>query len=400
MPHEDSFLEPHNAPVAPMTPCESAGEADVRCAPDAAGCGVASGREALGRGGAVSCDASDKHATEPADCDGAQRCATPACSPEALRFVSAQAQDADPDHHSTRERVALGVFAVLLLVGLFALTSYISAGHGLNVAATNIDDIAGDMEGYDVVLFAGTVEPVEEEEAETAESDAAVEAGDEAPLGESLFDEPLLPHIVADDTYTVEEARDLYVGKKASVIELNVEDPLQYANGRITMKAGHTYGIVSVPENLVGQLSIPKKTTTKTTTVTTEGEEPGIFGASSENATTTTSVKNAYNSVSELFAATEGQRAASSKLTDHMESVLARFEKAGVDTVIVLTPDPTPFREFSGIDVVLTLKEKDRFTRPETIDGTLYVDAPEEGTVGALLIAPGNVVSSKVLSAS
>ena len=32
------------------------------------------------------------------------------------------------------------------------------------------------------------------------------------------------------------------------------------------------------------------------------------------------------------------------------------------------------------------------------INHTLYVDTPEVGSVGALLVAPGNVVSSRVLT--
>lgn len=308
------------------------------------------------------------------------------CSQEALRFIHAKASVSVRKKRRpiARERLALVIFACLLVAGFVALTSYISAGHSLNVTATNIDDIAGNMENYDVVLFDGTVEQPHTEE-EDAEGLAALTKN---------------PHLAADP-YTLEDARDLYEGKKASVIELNVEEPRQYVNGRVIMKSGHVYGILSVPEDLVEQLVIPKVTTTKTTVVTTEGEEYAPEqGIGPENATTVTHVKNAYDSVSELLAATEEASVANPKLVERVERILKRFENAGVDTVIAITPDPRPFASIEGIDVVLTVKQQDRFARAETIDGTLYVDTPERGSVGALLIAPGNVVSSKILNNS
>lgn len=308
------------------------------------------------------------------------------CSQEALHLIHAKTSVAVRKKRRpiARERLALGIFACLLIAGFIALTSYVSAGHSLNVTATNIDDIAGNMENYDVVLFDGTVEQPQGEE--DAVDPLASITKSARPIAEP---------------YTLEEARDLYESKKASVIELNVEDPRQYVNGRVIMKAGHVYGILSVPQDLVEQLVIPKVTTTKTTVVTTEGEDyDPKQDAGSENATTVTHVKNAYDSVSELLAATEEASIANPKLVERVERILDRFENAGVDTVIAITPDPRPFASIEGIDVVITVKSQDRFARVETIDGTLYVDTPERGSVGALLIAPGNVVSSKILNNS
>ena len=52
-------------------------------------------------------------------------------------------------------------------------TSYISnAGRGLNVAATSIDDVAGDMSGYDVVLFDGTVRKKDSSQVDDKAADA------------------------------------------------------------------------------------------------------------------------------------------------------------------------------------------------------------------------------------
>ena len=51
----------------------------------------------------------------------------------------------------------------------------------------------------------------------------------------------------------------------------------------------------------------------------------------------------------------------------------------------------------AGIDIVISTQDEDLFVMGETIDGTFYVDAPEAGKVGTILISPSNVVSAKVI---
>ena len=71
------------------------------------------------------------------------------CSEEAARLIEACASaESREAPQRRRERIALAVFAVLVLAGFVMLTSYISnAGRGLNVAATGVDDGAGDLAG-------------------------------------------------------------------------------------------------------------------------------------------------------------------------------------------------------------------------------------------------------------
>lgn len=353
----------------------------------------------------------------------------PACSAEAERIINARGDMCHEEGHTPRERVALAIFIVLLAVGLMILISYISAGHGLNAAATSIDDIAGDMSGYEVILYEGTVTPESEEESSSGigfvsdvigllggeESDeeavdhdaASASSGDaddasragtgtgSAVIGESDAAEKgsaASGSSSAKGAMTMDEASDVYEEKNASVITVDYDDVHRYVNGRVIMQGSHSYGIFVLPEDVLAALSVPKKTTTKTTTVTTDGEEE-----STEGPKTTTRVKSAYESVSELFADVDVD-AIDPALIERIEMILERFEQAGVDTVIAFTRDPTPFAAIEGVDVVVTLKEHDRFSRSETINGTLYVDAPEKGSVGALLVAPGNVVSVRTLS--
>lgn len=288
------------------------------------------------------------------------------CSPEAARMISAHAEGIDCERHSTRERVALALFALLFAVGGIVLISYIGAGHGLNVAATSIDEAAGDMAGYGVVLFEGMAK---------SEPSAAV--------GASKSSVPSKP-------MTLDAARDIYEEKGASVLALDSRDMRRYANGRIVMQGGHSYGIFSLTDEDVESLPRLVSTTTRTTTVTTESP----LGLSTD---TSIRVRDAFSSVSELFAAVD-EEDIDPELVERIEGIVERFEAAGADTVIALTPSPVPFSAVEGVDVVVSVKESNRFAMSETIDGTLYVDAPEQGEVGVLMVAPGNVVSTKVLA--
>ena len=378
----------------------------------------------------------------------------PPCSAEAARMINARTDACCAEEgHSKRERIALGVFACLLLVGAIALFSYINAGHGLNVAATTIDDAAGDMTGYGVILFEGTVKPDdaasdsdeegdgvpgilsgifgsdEDEDAASAKEDAledvesmvvtdmkraekalpvdeedsveeesgsssrAADSSASARAGVTGASSASSKHSVGvkSNVVTLEEAEREYQEKGASIISIDSSDLGRYASGRIIMQGGRSYGIFSLTEQDVAALPHLNKTTTRVTTTTTED------AAGSLTTNTTTSVRSAFSSVSEMFDAVDPD-AISPDVIERIEGILEHFQECGVDTVIALTADPTPFCAVDGIDVVVSFKQSDRFSMSETIDGTMYFDAPEVGQVGVLMVAPGNVVSAKVMS--
>lgn len=299
------------------------------------------------------------------------------CSEEARRLLEARDRAAEGHSQRRREFIALGVFGALVLAGFVILTSYINAGHNLNVAATSIDDIAGDMTGYDVVLFEGTALP-------SSDSDVSPDSPEDEEGGSDS----------SSQVVTLEEAQKHYGEKNASVMEIGPDSFQDYVTGRIVMKQGHTYGIFSLTPDMVSELVVPKQTTTKTTTTQTE-TSPGIFGITNETVTTRTT--GAYDSVSDIFSSVDPE-SVDPGLVGHIQDILDRFAAAKVDTVIALTTDPTPFCAVEGVDVVISFKRCDRFSMAETIDGTLYFDAPEVGDVGVLMIAPGNVASTKVLT--
>lgn len=359
------------------------------------------------------------------------------CSVEVQAMINAQSQAALHEGHSQRERIALGVFFCLLLLGAIALFSYISAGHSLNVAATSIDDMTGDMSGYGVILFEGTVRSDtsfdededdgdiisevldavglgDEDDSEEETTSNESEEGSSSELSQSETtdiqdsvstesDSSESSDLSSSATYfssslgvsssdiTIEEVQQEYRDKGASVISLDSNNLQLYSAGRIIMQGGRAYGVFSLTEDdLADMLSYDLATTTTATTVTEHSSGDSVTN-------TTTPTRGAFTSVSELFESIDKDDI-DSAVIEKIESIVEHFNEVGVDTVIALTPSTVPFCAVEGVDVVVTFKESDRFSVSETIDGTLYVDAPEVGQVGVLMVAPGNVVSTKVVS--
>lgn len=92
----------------------------------------------------------------------------------------------------TREKQALGVFAVLIVLSLLGLGWYLVAGHSWNVAASTIDEKVGQMDGYVALVYSGTVLPEPEEVASASSSknaDRESAAGkSESSSSRSVFD--------------------------------------------------------------------------------------------------------------------------------------------------------------------------------------------------------------------
>ncbi len=380
------------------------------------------------------------------------------CSPEAAHLVEVKSNTKDTVRHGTRERIALVAFGCMVVAGFIALTTYISAGHNLNYASTGIDDIAGDMSGYGVILFEGTVDSSVSATSAEAEASSAVKENADASDGVAASDGPARQETpsgaeasssdanqtseetsskpkekepsagqtvksivkkalgletpaksgstsqqvsatqaasaasgVTREALTLDDAKKIYEDKKASVLELDVNDIDQYQFGRIVMKGGHTYGIVSIANDEISALNLPKVEMTTKTTITTQQ------GSSSLGTTTKTKTKDAYSKVSELLADVDPDDI-DPALVDRVEDVIDHFRTAGVDVVVVLTSDVRPLAAIQGADVVITVRSDARFTQSQMIEHTLYVDTPEVDSVGALLVAPGNVISSRVLT--
>ena len=273
----------------------------------------------------------------------------------------------------SREKIALFVFLALIVLSLCGLGWYLVAGHSWNVAASNLDDTFGSMDGYTAIVYPGTaVEPAAgkdadaaapkdgaagdaadgkgvdtgaaaDREADTGSPDAfgaadgkdGSDAAGNAPVPEAEGEGSLLG--LKKKTLSAQEAKEGYEEKGATVFSLDTVDLDAYREGVILKKGGHRFGVFGIAE--------------PTSTIV-------------------------------------------------LEKQIAYFKRHKVDFIVLVTPDKEYAEDVSGIDIVVSTQDEDLFVMGETIDGTFYVDAPAVGSVGAILISPSNVVSAKVLQAS
>ena len=281
--------------------------------------------------------------------------------------------------NQSREKLALAVFAGLIVLSLCGFGWYLMAGHSWNVAASTIDDTFGSMEGYTAIVYAGVdhPKPVDaldgsvggevggEDEGPVASGPSSAGDGPGEAAGSADPDDgsasgsgtssdyrvggassagagassgaaaPSVGSKALGKPVTVAEAKESYEEKGATVFSLDTVAPERYADGTILKKGEHRFGVFSVLEPTPVRL---------------------------------------------------------------VERQVAYFAEHKVDFVVVVTSDKRFVEGAEGIDIVLSTLDEELFVMGETQNGTFFVDAPDEGSVGAILISPSNVVSAKVIS--
>lgn len=122
----------------------------------------------------------------------------------------------------SRERIALVVFTACLLLIAGGVVMYLYAGHSWNHAASHIDNVTGEMDGYTVVLFEGTAIPAK----------SRVDS-----RGELTFAPVSLARAQRD-----------YAEKGARVFSVDALHPERYSQPLILGKDGYRIGVVDVAE--------------------------------------------------------------------------------------------------------------------------------------------------------
>lgn len=276
----------------------------------------------------------------------------------------------------SREKIALVIFVLLILAGLGLLVAYLNIGHNWNVTASQIDNATGELEGYTVILYSGQ-QPLEEREAAIAQAEASEkpsiplftlpqtddissntshETGDTSvhneqsaqangvTTGEVKNDHHdldtnatsgqlnQLDESTQGESITLEQVQQSYKDKQATVFTLTSEDTARYRDGLILKQGSHRFGVLSVD---------------------------------------------------------------TSESTLHIQEKVNELKATEVSFIILLTPERRLIEHVEGVDVVVSLNTETLNYFGETLEGTFYVDAPEKGVVGALIISPHNVVSSR-----
>lgn len=241
---------------------------------------------------------------------------------------------------SSREKIALLVFLLLIVCSLIGLGWYILAGHSWNVAASTIDDTVGEMEGYTAIVYPGTVEPDVQKSPESGIGDsepAVADPGEDSERADGLG--------IAMTSYELRKSEPVdinalvadYEAKKAEVILLDPADLSQYEEGAILKRGSKRIGVMTIGDSAT-QLDVSR--------------------------------------------------------------CMQAFERADVDFTVVLTSNEWRLGRVAGIDIAICTNDEGAATMGETRNGTFYVGAPNVGEAGVVLVSPSNVVSAKVVSNS
>lgn len=272
-----------------------------------------------------------------------------------------------------RERVALAIFLVMVVLGGLLLAAYFLTGRSWSVAATMVDDTVGSLDRYTVVAFSGVIpegrlEAADEASASSASSSASGssdsssaasasasehEVGPEFTMMDAFGESPDQPGEIGigdsvksvferedrrasshgDDVY-VSDVRDLYSMKGADGVTLSLSDLSKYADP-VVLSAGT--------------------------------KKVGVFSAAS------------YVSRAKL------------------KSIVETLKDDGVDTIVCIVPR-TPFLStYDGIDVVVLASAPDGPPDERDTGDTLVVQSPEAGDVGVVILSSNNVPTYKVV---
>lgn len=338
----------------------------------------------------------------------------------------------------SREKIALVVFVVLIAASLFGLIGYLAVGHSWNVAASNIDDATGRMDGYTAIVFEGTVDPAlakkeTESSSDSKTPDASLPKRDVAGTGQgtgpgasgssagSAADDKASGKAVEDDDAAFDTEKESGTGKEFS----SEDDEVGSASrGSGTSGGSETSGGAGATSGGSGAAGGSGTPGAATGSGSSDAAESGSAASSTTKKKVLVDLAEVEESYLEknatvfelnthnLGAYSEGtilrkgdHRFGVFSVTQHttarmIAAQVAYFKEHEVDFIVVLTPEKEIVEEAEGIDIVISTQDEGLFVMGETINGTFYVNAPELGSAGVILISPSNVVSAKVVQAS
>lgn len=330
----------------------------------------------------------------------------------------------------TREKQALVVFLLLIVLGMSGLVWYLFAGHSWNVAASNIDDSVGQMEGYTAILYAGTMP---EKSSSTAKStsleDSSGNMSADAQKSSSNGVDPIDPEQASPDSKTVAESSDrdrAADGETASGV-LDGSDTENSAGGKSGGSADaaaesteHSAEPSESSESLDATAAGSSSTSCDVSidSATDADSDRKLSTNSARRSVSSDEVRESYEekgagvlvldlSQPEIYS--EGtivkrgeRRIGVISITRPLNEVLAKriltpFREAKVDVMVCIAPEKSYVSGISGFDVVVCTSDDSVSVIGETANKTFFVNAPTVGCVGATLVSPSNVVSAKVI---
>lgn len=358
--------------------------------------------------------------------------------------------------NGTREKQALGVFLILIVLSTFGIAWYMVAGHSWNVAASSIDEKVGQMEGYTSIVYAGTL-PVQAD-AKTLDSqngsDAQLEDGvDTADTGEQA-DEGASGSRSASVSSTSSDTAASAPSSSSSVASSFADENASVSGGTSSTGSSNPSSKSSSSKAASGSSKKVDSTAGQTHTDEASGltSDVGSVAAPVPDASERDDSESDRTSdeATVLKAATvRGGMDVAKSQPVAPEEVQANYEEKGATVLVLDTADPSQYsegvilkrgskrigvfsvdvplsekaaearvkyfrdckvdlvvcissvrtyvRNLQGADIVITLQDEEVSTMGGNSNGSFFVNAPRVDSVGAILVSPSNVVSAKVI---
>lgn len=279
----------------------------------------------------------------------------------------------------------------------------------LNVAASNIDDAAGNLEDYTAIVYEGLAEeqkndtqtlPNYESSTSLNQRSQAVDSGssDELTASEALPDQN--ENEEEKEVVTVRSVKKSYVEKGASVFEINVANPSEYDTRSVVRAGKYTFGILSVDNQTAASASeleayiqkrvkeyeaikidfvilvvsdldllMTEDTTTSSAEKTSKENSEGI-AEEKQKASSSVDLENANASDA---SASDGEKKKETKETAKTKKQIA----------------------LKGVDIVISTQDEGLNSGGVLVDGIFYDDVPLKKEVGTILVSPSKVISTK-----
>ena len=358
--------------------------------------------------------------------------------------------------NGTREKQALGVFLILIVLSTFGIAWYMVAGHSWNVAASSIDEKVGQMEGYTSIVYAGTL-PVQAD-AKTLDSqngsDAQLEEGAGSADTAGKADEGVSGSGSASASSTSSDAAASASSSGGSAAPSSADKNASVngassstgsSNGSNTSSSSKgALGQTKSSDGLAGQThndeasGLTSDVGSVAAPVPDTGErDDGESDRTSDNATVLKAAtvrggmdvaKSQPVSPEEVQTNYEEKGATVLVLdtadpSEYSDGVILKrgskrigvfyvdvplsekaaearvkyFRDCKVDLVVCISSVRTYVRNLQGADIVITLQDEEVSTMGGNSNGSFFVNAPHMDSVGAILVSPSNVVSAKVI---
>lgn len=358
--------------------------------------------------------------------------------------------------NGTREKQALGVFLLLIVLSTFGIAWYMVAGHSWNVAASSIDEKVGQMEGYTSIVYAGTL-PVQAD-AKTLDSqngsDAQLEDGVGSADAAEKADEGASGSGSTSASPTSSDAAASASSSGGSVASSSADENASVSGGSSSTGSSNPSSKSSSSKAASGQTKSSDSIAVQTHNDEASGLTSDVGSVAAPVPDTSEQDDSESDRTSDnatvLKAATvRGGMDVAKSQSVAPEQVQANYEEKGATVLVLDTADPSEYsdgvilkrgskrigvfsvdvplsekaaearvkyfrdckvdlvvcissvrtyvRNLQGADIVITLQDEEVSTMGGNSNGSFFVNAPHVDSVGAILVSPSNVVSAKVI---